>query len=323
MSGALRLIALNTTVLLGFGVVAVSGAALAHRAVIRWSRRLAPASRARVLLAWAAVPAGIPALLLFVAFSPSIGAALGLSVDHCPEHVGHVHLCLHHLPASGPALVGGVVLAAAVFGLAAAVAHGVRLAALTARLTRTPASSTGRGVGLVRSSRAFAFTAGWLRPRILVSSALADRLTSEQLEIVVAHERAHATRRDAVLVTAARILALAHLPFVRREVLAELTLACEQACDEAAATACGDRVLVAQTLVVAARAASSPPHPAAGLAFGDGDVAARVESLLDAPRHGVLPSRAAWLLVAAAGALALGAPHVHHWTETLLHYLPH
>jgi Zn-dependent protease with chaperone function len=323
MSGALRLVALNAAGLLAFGAVAVSGAALAHRAVMRWSRSLAPASRARVLLAWAAVPAGLPVLLLLVALSPSIGAALGVTVDHCPEHVGHVHLCLHHLPASGPALVGGVALAAAVSGLVAAVAHGVRLAALTARLARTPASSTHRGVGLVRSSRAFAFTAGWLRPRILVSTTLADRLTSEQLEIVLAHERAHATRGDAVLVTAARVLSLAHLPFVRRELLAALTLACEQACDEAAAACCGDRVRVAETLVVAARAAARPPHDAIGLAFGDGDVAERVESLLDAPRRSGVPPAAAWLLVAAAGALALGAAHVHHWTETLLHHLLH
>jgi Zn-dependent protease with chaperone function len=323
MIDALRFVALNAAALLGFGVVVALGGALAHRAVIRWSRGRSPALRARVLVAWAAAPVAIPTVLVALALSPSVGAAFGVAVDHCPEHAGHVHLCLHHLPASGPAIFGALALAAIAFAAGLTLVHAFRSAALVARLARAPAFPLGARIRVVVSSRPFAVAAGWVRPTVLVSTALVDRLSPAQLEIVVAHERAHVARRDALVVAAARILALAHLPSVRRELLAELTLACELACDEAAAAECGDRVLVAETIVAAERAAAAPPFATAGLAFGDGDVGARVESLLVTPVEGERPLHLRWILLAAGGLLAFAAPHVHHWTETLLHYLPH
>jgi beta-lactamase regulating signal transducer with metallopeptidase domain len=140
----------------------------------------------------------------------------------------------------------------------------------------------------------------------------------------VAHERAHAVRRDALVLTVARVLTLAHLPHVRRRILADLALACEQACDEEAARACGDRVRVAETIVAAERAAATAsPSPVAGLAFGGGEVVHRVESLLAAPVDGARTRRLRWILLAAGAALAAAAPHVHHWTETILDHLPH
>ena len=141
---------------------------------------------------------------------------------------------------------------------------------------------------------------------------------------MVAHERAHAARRDALAMTLARVVALVHLPAIRRRILAELALASEQACDEDAARACGDRVLVAETIVASERAAASaPPFAAPGIAFGGGEVAGRVESLLAASEGSPAPRHLGWLLVAALAGLAAAAPHVHHWTETLLDHLLH
>lgn len=324
MTGLVRLVALNGVALLGFCVLVAVVAALAQRTVATRTRALPPAPRARVLLAWAAAPVAIATALVGLTLWPSLGASLGLAVDHCPAHLGHVHLCLHHLPARGPGIVGALALGAFALGAGACLLRAVRLAALGSRLAGARSFELPSGAGVVDSPRPFAVTVGWLRPRVVVSTALVERLTPAQLDVVVSHERAHAERRDALAVTAARVLSLAHLPFVRRRILQDLTLACEQACDEVAARACGDRVLVAETIVAAERAAGAvPPFASPGLAFGGAEVGDRVESLLAGPAEGATPRHLGWLLLALGAALASAAPHVHHWTETLLDHLPH
>jgi Zn-dependent protease with chaperone function len=322
--GVLRLAALSGVALLGFGLLAALAAAAADRRVASAARPLSPSSRAWVVFGWAAAPAAIAIALVAATLWPSLGAALGLAVDHCPAHDGHVHLCLHHLPARGPGVVGSLGLATFAVVGGAALAHGLRAALFAARLVRLRSAELAPGVGVLESSSAFAISLGWLRPTVVVSTALIERLTPAQLDVVVAHERAHAVRRDALVLTVARVLTLAHLPHVRRRILADLALACEQACDEEAARACGDRVRVAETIVAAERAAASAsPSPVAGLAFGGGEVVHRVESLLAAPVDGARTRGLRWILLAAGAVLAAAAPHVHHWTETFLDHLPH
>lgn len=322
-AGLLRLVALAGVAVAGFGIVTAIAAGLVHPWVAGRVRRLPPALRARALRAWAAAPAAVVAALLGLTLWPSLGAALGLAVDHCPAHAGHVHVCLHHLPRRGPVIAGVIALGVLAAGAAAVVVAGVRAGAAARRITALRSFDVAPGVGAVESPNPLAVTVGWFRPRVLVSTALLDRLSAPQLDVVVAHERAHAERRDALALTVARLVALAHFPPVRRHLLAELALANEQACDEIAARTCGDRVLVAETIVAAERALASRPMNAAALAFGGTDVAARVETLLQDPQAPPGPRRRWWpLLLAGAGAAAAVAPHVHHWTESLLDYLP-
>jgi beta-lactamase regulating signal transducer with metallopeptidase domain len=63
-----------------------------------------------------------------------------------------------------------------------------------------------------------AFTAGWLRPRIYIASELAERLDPDELTTVLAHEGAHALRRDPLRLSALRFLAdtLFWIPALRR-----------------------------------------------------------------------------------------------------------
>ena len=71
---------------------------------------------------------------------------------------------------------------------------------------------------VVRGLPVPAFTAGWLRPRIFVAANLADTLTSGELAMVIAHEGAHAARRDPLRFSLLRFLAdtLFYLPALRR-----------------------------------------------------------------------------------------------------------
>lgn len=65
-----------------------------------------------------------------------------------------------------------------------------------------------RRVCVVRGLPSPAFTAGWLRPRVYAAESLAERLSAEELAAVLAHEGAHAARRDPLRLSALRFLVL-------------------------------------------------------------------------------------------------------------------
>jgi Zn-dependent protease with chaperone function len=111
----------------------------------------------------------------------------------------------------------------------------------------------------IESHEQFAYCIGLLRPKVVLSRGLIDRLSQLQLEVVLRHEQAHAARRDNLRLWLAG-LALLPVPFpLKQPLLADLALAAEQACDRAAATVGG------QTLVIDAgrpRGGGTPEQPA-------------------------------------------------------------
>lgn len=128
----------------------------------------------------------------------------------------------HSLPAPG-----GVIATLVAAALVATVLRGVGLAASRARTVRAgravlgrgqPADVDGREVIVIRDERLFACCAGWLKPRIVVTSAAVARLPPDQLRAVLAHEAAHAERRDPLRLLLAAIAAetLSFLPGARR-----------------------------------------------------------------------------------------------------------
>jgi Peptidase family M48 len=79
----------------------------------------------------------------------------------------------------------------------------------------------GRRVSVLAGTRAMAFCAGLLRPRIYVSEGALARLGEPELEAIVAHEAHHAARRDPLRILFARAIGTA---FGRREqTLADLS----------------------------------------------------------------------------------------------------
>jgi Zn-dependent protease with chaperone function len=155
---------------------------------------------------------------------------------------------------------------------------------------------------------------------VLVSTGLRSRLAPAHAEAVLAHERAHARRRDPLRLVAVALLGAAHAPGARRLLLADAALACEEAADEAAAEAVGDRTVVAEAIVAVERLLGGGAHHV-GLAVGMTGCATevRVEALLRDPVRPApaAPSRRIAWAVLAAGAL-LGAAEIHHLTESLL-----
>lgn len=319
MTPTLIVLALGATALVAFGVSALSAGAL-HLAAPRLAGMTAIA-RARLLLVLALLPAFLSVAVILAALAPSFGWIH----DHCvaagaPHN--HPHLCSAHHDASVPAVsilvLGGTLLA--------------RLAWTVLRLGRSAVTSHLARAGLREVSTAHptsearvlpvdephAFVIGIARPSLFVTRGLLSDRYRHSLEAVLAHERAHLRRRDALRRLVATLGLTFHLPGIARWLDARVATAQEMAADAEAASALESPARVAEALVQLARAARSTPRGA--LAFGAESVEARVQALLD-PQPKTSGPSARTLLAAIAGialAVACAAEAVHHGVEVLL-----
>ena len=321
MKAELETLALALLCALGFAL-ATSLLALALWPVCRrLVRGRHPIVRVRAAFAFALAPIAIPLALLALCLAPGVASLLGLHEDHCLQHAEHVHLCLAHptraLDAPLVAVLGFLCV-----GVAAAGGRGaVRLARWRRDLAALPAVAVeplADDVRVVRSERPLSVTLGLLRPQIWVSTGLVEVLAPQELEAVLAHERCHARRRDSLRRLLARVGSLAHWPWLRRALRAELALATEQVCDEAAGRGLRDRLAVAETILRVERLlAHAPDHPALA-AFGGSAVEARVQSLLAADPEEPMRGSIWWLAPAALAAAIVLVDPLHHATEHAL-----
>jgi Zn-dependent protease with chaperone function len=253
-----------------------------HRRSLGWH----PRDRAQ-LAWWAAVaPAAIPTGVLLLCVAPGVAGFASGSGDHCRLHLDHAHICLFHASLGMSALlwVGVAVLVAC---LGRATWNALRWTRTTRAAERRLCGDTKLqrrgGVARVDSVEPFAFTSGFLRPRVCISTALERALSPSEREVVLAHERAHARRRDPARFALAGLVSELHAPARRRSILSTLRLAAEQTCDEYAAGTAGSRLDVAETLLrvehlIRDRRRARRPLLHAGLAGST--LAKRVRSLL-------------------------------------------
>jgi Zn-dependent protease with chaperone function len=168
----------------------------------------------------------------------------------------------------------------------------------TARIAESP-------VTVFEDPRPQAFCAGYLHPRIYLSSGALRRLSGVQLEAVVAHERYHVRRRDPLRILLARVLGdcLFFIPVLRRLVERYGALS-ELAADEEAVRRAGASTLASALLTFGERGS---PAVVVGIARE------RVDHLLgEGPRWELPISLLAGSLVAIAAlaAVALGTAPV-------------
>lgn len=276
--------------------------------------RLAPEDRARILSVLAGLPWLFVAGILALAFLPSLVTIPGLIEDHCLPHDHHAHLCLRH-GLWAPSGQAWLLLAA--LGLAGAgfwfrflrrFLEGRRQVRTLLRLARATGS-----FHLLPSRKALAFSVGLLKPRTLLSSAVVTALDDADLQVVLAHESAHAQRRDALRLVVAEALLMAVPRRIRRTLLDDMSLACEEACDRQAVPEAGCPARMAEVLLRAHRLGLAAP---AGVLGATGSqLSLRVHALLGAPYPASPPWR--WLLWFSPLLLLVADP-VHHLAESLL-----
>lgn len=328
MNAASSAVALGASLWLMVALATATATALAAGALERSIRSLAPARKARaaglVLIAPALIASGIVALC---ALPGLLGALSGLG-DHCAAHAGHPHFC----PIHSRATLNGWIAGPLVFGLALALRMAVALASalLTSRreaswLAARAGGSIAADLTLLEGEPRLALTHGLLRPRIWLSRSLHAALDERERAIVIAHERAHAVRRDSLRALLLRLVGAMHLPGVRARLGALHRLATEQICDAAAVRACGDRLAVAATLLRVERLLRDA-HPGPALATASqlaSDLPARVEALLAEPSESVErpPLGGVWIAVVTLAGALVGARPVHHAVEHALEFL--
>jgi BlaR1 peptidase M56 len=193
--------------------------------------------------------------------------------------------------------LAGVSIGVAVLALHGLLRH-LRCQRRTLRNLRVIGAAGGHA-RLIGDRRLLAFCAGYLRPRVYVSTGAVGALRPDELEAVLAHEHHHARRRDPLRVLVVEVLgdALFFLPIMRRLRRRYRALS-EVAADEAALRAVGDAAPLASALVTFGDAAE------AGVV---GIAPERVDQLLgDPPRWEIPPAAVAAGLVTIA-ALFFGA----------------
>jgi Zn-dependent protease with chaperone function len=251
-----RLLCLSSAVFFLANLAAGAAAALTAPLLIRLSGRLAPARAARLLLAFRLAPPVVASTLVLALCIPSY---VWLEPRGSVERVSAACLFI--------AALGLTTLIAAAARASHAVATSNRV------LRRRPPSLA---------------LAGILRPRLIVSPAVRQLLTPDQLEAALAHERAHWDSRDN-LKRLLLLLAPGILPFCSGFTALERAWHCftEWAADDCAAAGSPARSLsLAAALVQVARLqAHAPATPLVTSLLGEAqDLSARIGRLLHPAR---------------------------------------
>ncbi len=313
MTGVLGFSLACAAVFLAAGSLASIPAWLLARAATRvgWSA----ARRADLALFAGLLPLLVAMAVLAGVMLPSVADAAGWRPDHCVGHDHHVHLCLVHA-ATIPARLAAI-------GAIAAVVVGVRAASALAALARTrrliraleQLGRTEDDIVHLPGAPRLCHAAGWIRPRVLLSEALASVVAPEHLAAALEHERAHVRRRDPLAGALLALASSATLPFAARAATRAFREAAEEAADAEAARIHGG-IGVADALLAVARVQTHAPL----FAFGEGTLERRVRALLvgapAATARGL--SLAGILGVASLTCAALGADAIHHAVESLL-----
>ncbi len=282
-----------------------------------------PDARHRALLLCAVGPMLLALAVTVAAFAPSILAVGWPEHDHCAVHPGHGHLCFEHPPASLASPLARAAFALLCVLLLVRVGRFfqalLRAARWASRLLTRAASEPRLGARILPIAAPLCVAVGLLRPVVVLSRGLLGSVTSEELRAILAHERAHARRRDTLAGLGARICSSFMLPTRRARLLERLDLAAEQSADEIAASAIGDRLAMAAVILKIERLLQATGE-GRGLAasFGGSGVAERVAALLEPPREGRRLYVAPVLLLGAVIALFFEHGSFHHSVETLL-----
>lgn len=234
--------------------------------------------------------------------------ALTTVVFHAPSLSAVIEACRDAVSTSfsWPAMAIVLLATLSLVALAVAIRSVVRQAITVRRYLQRIEVVESLNIGdvpvlLVADDRPQAFCAGFLRPRVYLSTGALIALDDEELQAVLAHELHHLRRRDPLRLLMARAVgdAFFFLPALGQLSQRYAALA-EMAADDAAVAAVADRSVLASALLTFGE--RSEPQVVVGIA------PERVDHLYGDPARWGLPI---WLMLGAVftltGLLAIGA----------------
>jgi hypothetical protein len=311
------------------GIGALAFSALVQP-VVRWSERWAPESRHRAMALLAVAPWVLMAAGLVSVSLPSIVGLIWPAIDHCLAHGGHSHLCFVHGSHRSNEWLPWSALSIIAAWLMYRLSRGVRdllCASRTVReLVRSARYDAKHKLWVVQSQLPLCISAGLIRPRLIISGGLLEQLSVAELEVIAAHEEAHARRLDSFVRLLVRAATVLFVPRARERLLATLEAAAEQACDEQAAAHTGDRLSVAEVILAMERklcGSSLLADNVLAMGFGSSSLADRVQGMLEPAREPGYFKLLAIALAVAVVALLGSFEQLHHITESLLGHFGH
>lgn len=267
--------------------------AICYAAFRRLSRKCRPEASSRLLLAYGVLPPIVAGAVLFVLMHPALSGML------VPPHC-HGGACHSHVPVVTVASPGGLLFVAggaAVFVLGVLAClfglHGGRrwLRTLTA-FSRPPREAHCR---VIESPERLAWCCGLVRPTIFVSRGLLESLSPAEVAAVLAHEQAHASRRDNLRSFALYWATMLWPRGAKRRVRLDMSDAAELACDSAAARTGGKDLIT--SAIETLQAGYAPRTSVRQAAFGASNAAERVLALAGGDTH-PMNDRHAWIALA-------------------------
>lgn len=321
----MSVLVMATVAAVAFGIVTALIIAVAYPWLRPRLHGLPGRLRAQLVMSMLAAPLLAAFVLSALVLLPGLVSLVWPVLDHCINHDHeHFHLCILHTPTLVDLGVSWALIVAALLFVSIGLGHTARRVhrghRLLRHLQRTARGASSAGYAVADSEAPLALTAGLRRPQVFVTTGLLRDIDSLSQRAILAHETAHVHRRDPLRKLLAELLAAAHVPGIRRMLLGDMCLACEEACDDEAALAIGDRTVVAMALVRLSRLAEQMPARATPLAarFGDTSIGIRVQALLDPPKRPPIMPRMSVSVVAAVVVTAVLMEPLHHVTEMLL-----
>lgn len=280
-------------------------------------RRIHPGQGSILLLYYWSGPALlslISTVLLFIA--PLEGVAVS---EHCHG------VCVDHVPlVHSPWLAGAglcllaVLVAALTVHFSLSLLRGIKMRRQL-KLLATP----DQGFQRVNTAVAAVFTLGWWRPEVYVSTALLSHCQDHDLSVILEHEKAHLMRRDNLALLLVKVFTLVLPRAWQHDVLADMHLLCEQACDFVSARR-HKPVDVAETLVRIGRLLKAQCSSQVEFLsrFDGSDLELRVQALLDiAQRKRLAGWQLGFLLLLTFVLIYCALNPLHHGVEWLIEIL--
>lgn len=282
---------------------------------------VSPALRSHLILGLLVMPAVTAISLVIIILSPALD--YGPLAHHChtvqtPDCVPHTLQTYDRTLSLATLLITLTLIAwPVVRRLGTLVRYSVihRGLRLTARLDRE------RNVYMIDHRSPLAFSIGLFRPAIFLSTGLADHLEPDELDNVIQHETAHRNRRDSLRLITGEILSTVHGALTGKQLVTDLNLACEQACDEYACDKIGQRLAVAATILKVERLLGSTPLiPAGAIRITGSSVPARINWLLARPQgnDSRMLIHASLSVLVLAVSVFFSAEPLHHLLESIL-----